>query len=186
MKPKDGYRESENRELLELLMDEYGDSIKRLAYSYTKNWDMAEDITQEVFITCYIKLDGFREESSYKTWLYRITINKCKDLLKTKWLQNIVQIDKFMSYFKSNLTVEEEVVKKNEEEELAALIFELPLKYREIIILYYYEQLKIREIHSLTGLNIETIKSRLRRGKKMLYDKLLEEEEEYEKRFKQS
>ncbi|THE09510.1 sigma-70 family RNA polymerase sigma factor [Bacillus timonensis] len=168
-------QESNKRELLKYLMDEYGDSVKRLAYSYVKNWDTSEDIAQDVFLICYSKLDDFRGDSSYKTWIYRITINKCKDVLKNKWFAK-TEFFGFISYFKSTFSVEEEVLKKSAEIELAESVYSLPLKYREVIILYYYEQLKIREIHDLTGLNSETIKSRLKRAKSLLQLKYREVE----------
>lgn len=67
---------------IELLINEYESDVKRYAYKIVKDWGIAEDITQEVFLTCYIRIDQFRGDSSLKTWLLKITTNKCIDELK--------------------------------------------------------------------------------------------------------
>jgi RNA polymerase sigma-70 factor (ECF subfamily) len=155
---------------IEILLNKYGKDIKKLAYMYVRDWGKAEDITQEVFIICYKKIHLFRGDSSYKTWLYKITVNKCKDELKRKDFWQFRLADKLKHHLpKSERTTEEQVITKSEDQELAEKVLSLPVKYREVIILFYYEGLKIKEIHELTGLNIETIKTRLSRAKKMLH-----------------
>lgn len=67
---------------------------------------------------------------------------------------------------------EDQVINKLEDMELSQKVLALPTKYREIIILFYYEQLKMKEIEALTHLNVDTIKTRLRRGKKILQKKM--------------
>jgi RNA polymerase sigma factor (sigma-70 family) len=71
------------------LMEEYGDMVIRLAFTYVKQKQLAEDISQEVFISCYKNLTTFQNKSSYKTWIYRITVNKCKDLLRSWSFKNL-------------------------------------------------------------------------------------------------
>jgi RNA polymerase sigma factor (sigma-70 family) len=77
-------------EIIERLMNEYGKSVVRLAFTFVKKEQLAEDIAQEVFIKCYQNLDAFRNESSYKTWVYRITVNLCKDRLRSWSFRNII------------------------------------------------------------------------------------------------
>ncbi|WP_317987114.1 sigma factor [Sutcliffiella rhizosphaerae] len=79
----DNVNEGEKNHLLEKVMLEFGDQHARLAYSYVKDKETAKYIVQNVFVKCYTKLNEFRHESSLKTWLYRITINECKDYLKS-------------------------------------------------------------------------------------------------------
>jgi RNA polymerase sigma-70 factor (ECF subfamily) len=156
-------------ELLERLIDQFGPDIKRLAYTYVKDWPTAEDITQEIFISCYKKIDDFRGESSYKTWLYKIAINKCKDFYRSKWYRFVTPFDNVIEKLKGgNLSIEEQVILKEEDYLLSQQVLSLPQKYREMIILYYYEELKISEIEELTGIKQETIKTRLRRAKQQL------------------
>lgn len=164
-----GRRTITTEELLEMLVDEYSARVKRLAYTYVKSWQAAEDITQEVFISCYKNLDSFRIESSYKTWLFKITVNKSKDYLKSKWYKSIVPFDFNWSLFSGmKASPEDEVIEKNDEYILSEKVLRLPAKYREVIILYYYEDLNIREISELSNINLDTVKTRLRRAKSLL------------------
>lgn len=154
------------------LIEEYATYINRLAYIYVKDWAIAEDITQDVFLKCFVKLDRFRGKSSYKTWLYKITVNKCKDYLKSKWYRNIFPTDYIKDVLLStNRTPEHQVVANDEKQALITFILSLPSKYREVIILYYYEQLKIKEIAEITGMKQETIRTRLKRAKHILQSK---------------
>ena len=89
-------------EQLEWLMEQYGDLVMRLAYTYVKEKQIAEDISQEVFISCYKHLQHFERRSTYKTWIYRITVNKCKDYLKSWSYRNIYYRDKLQSFFKGS------------------------------------------------------------------------------------
>lgn len=68
---------------LEKMMDQYGDRLTKLSYNYIKDWNLAEDIVQEVFITCFKEFEKIDCIVSFKAWIYRITINKCKDVLKS-------------------------------------------------------------------------------------------------------
>ncbi|WP_235848490.1 sigma-70 family RNA polymerase sigma factor [Litchfieldia alkalitelluris] len=156
-------------DILRSLIERYSNSITRLAFTYVKDWSLAEDITQEVYITCYKKLDDFRGDSSYKTWLFKITVNKCKDYLKSKWFRRILPVD-YMDFkgLVNNQTVIEENLIETEEIELAEKVMALPVKYREVIIFYFYEDLKLQEIADLTGTKLATIKSRLMRAKSSL------------------
>jgi DNA-directed RNA polymerase specialized sigma24 family protein len=102
---------------LSWLMDEYGDMVVRLAYTYVKQKQIAEDISQEVFISCYTNLDTFKNKSSYKTWLYRITVNKCKDYFRSWSYRNMSYQDFFRSIFPSGeKSVESNILDKEERE----------------------------------------------------------------------
>lgn len=156
-------------EILEQLINEFENKIKSFCYSYIRDWSTAEDLTQEVFITCFKKLDNFRGESSYKTWLAKIAVNKCRDLLKKKSLRIGIPLDPFTEILKGqDVSIEDELIMKEKVNFLWEQVFSLPEKYREIIILYYYKEFKIWEIEKITGLNQDTIKSRLRRAKHQL------------------
>lgn len=159
--------------LLNKLMDEYGNDLKRIAYLYVKDHAQCEDILQEVFISCYKQLDNFRGESSYKTWLIRITINKCKDYQRKWSFRNIVYkplIEPFVNG-KSG-SAESLVVQKENNSYLIDCITSLPPKYKEILILFYYQNMTMKEISEITKLNINTVKSRLAREKKLLKEKM--------------
>ncbi|WP_227939507.1 sigma-70 family RNA polymerase sigma factor [Alkalihalobacillus deserti] len=161
-----------NERRLEHLMDQYGEQLIRLAYTYVKDWGKAEDIVQDVFLTCYLKLDSFRHESSYKTWLYRITINRCKDNFKRWSFKNIFY---YASLSDKRHPVEESpesvFLNKINKEEIESLIFTLPIIYREMIILFYYEEMSLRQISQLLDVKSSTLKSRLSRARELLKKK---------------
>jgi RNA polymerase sigma-70 factor (ECF subfamily) len=155
-------------------MNCYGVDIKRIAFTYMKDWGKAEDITQEVFITCYEKLHTFQGNSAIRTWLYRITINKCKDALRKKNVLDYLSIQELAQLFSKNEPpVDEQLSLEDERLSLSKKIMLLPIKYREPLILFYYSDLKIEEISQMTGMNTQTVKTRLRRAKEKL-KKMLE------------
>ncbi len=158
------------------LIDAYGDMLKRLAFSYVKDINLTEDVIQDVFISCYNNLDSFNGESSYKTWLYRITINRSKDVRKTKFFRDVQPFNSLKKHIRTNeISAELLLIDKEKSNRVTELVLTLPAKYREIIYLYYYEDLKIQEIHKLTTISQDTIKTRLRRGRIMLKRKLEKE-----------
>ncbi|WP_260412623.1 sigma-70 family RNA polymerase sigma factor [Alkalihalobacillus sp. TS-13] len=156
-------------EVLEHMMDQYGEKLTRLAYTYVKDWGKAEDIVQESFVACYTKLDTFRGESSVKTWIYRITINRCHDYHRTWSFKNLHFTDKISRWMKGEAqTPEADLIAKDESETLAKQVLTLPLKYREVLLLYYFEELSIQEISMMLLTNESTIKTRLHRGRQLL------------------
>ncbi len=156
-------------EIIEHMMDQYGEKLTRLAYTYVKDWGRAEDIVQDVFVTCYTKMDSFRGESSVKTWIYRITINRCHDYHRTWSFRNLQFTDKISRWMKGDSkTPESDLLAKDEKEALANQVLSLPVKYREVLLLYYFEELSVQEISLMLFINESTIKTRLHRGRQML------------------
>lgn len=160
-------------ELLTWLMEEYGDMVLRLAFTYVKQRQLAEDISQEVFISCYHHLDRFQNRASYKTWIYRITVNKCKDMLRSWSYKNITYKDMLVSLLQSgSKSAEAQLVDREEQEAIFEQVLHLPIKFREVLILFYYEELSIQEIAEMLNLNTNTIKTRLHRGRQALQVKM--------------
>ncbi|KPH73594.1 sigma-70 family RNA polymerase sigma factor [Oceanobacillus caeni] len=167
----------EKEQIIDQLMDEYSDDILHLVYTYVKNQATAEDLTQEIFIKCYEKLHQFNEQATIKTWLYRIASNHCKDYLRSWYYRKIMLSNKILDYIPSkSKQVEEEVITNSEENRLTNAVMNLPLKYREVVFLHYYEEMSLREISKITTVNINTIKTRLNRAKELLKDKIVEED----------
>ncbi|HEX6922416.1 MAG TPA: sigma-70 family RNA polymerase sigma factor, partial [Bacillales bacterium] len=151
------------------LMNEYGRSVTQLAFTYVKDWALAEDVAQEVFVTCYRKIKTFKGRSSIKTWLYRVTVNRSKDLLrKAKASGRLVESIQHNYSQQSALSSEQEYLKLDEDRQLTDFVLSLPVKYREIIILFYYEGFAIKEISQLMKMNEKTVKTRLHRGRLLL------------------
>lgn len=158
-------------------MIEHGDELVRLAFSYLKDTESAKDIVQNSFIKCYENLDSFRHDAQIKTWLYRITINECKDYLKS-WNYKMVQVRSFISGTANSLSssVEKTVIDKYNSEEMKDTIFSLPKVYREVVYLYYYDSLKTVEIAAVLDIPVNTVKTRLRRAKQRLKPMIKEAE----------
>lgn len=159
----------EKEQLLEKVMFEYGNELVRLAFSYVKEAESAKDIVQNAFIKCYKNLDSFRYDAQLKTWLYRITINECKDYLKS-WNYKMVQVKSFVNETAKSIlpSTEKAVIDKYNNEEIKDTIFSLPKVYREVVYLYFYESLKTEEIAEVLDIPVNTVKTRLRRAKQRL------------------
>jgi len=157
------------------LMENYGDQILHLAYSYVRDKQIAEDLTQEIFIKCYEKLNTFKGNSLIKTWMYRIAINHCKDYLRSWYHRKVWLTDTFHQILgKNESTSESYIIRKFENKVLLEAVFSLPIKYRELIFLFYFHECSLKQISEITKTNINTVKTRLSRGKALIKEYLSE------------
>jgi len=157
---------------LQQIMHEHGDYLVRLSYVYVKNWAVAEDVVQDVFIKYYETAGSFEQRASIKTYLAKMTINKSCDYLRSvkgrlRILQGMWKINPA-----ADKSVEERTMKKLQENEVARAVLDLPLKYREVIVLYYYEEMTSNAIAIMLSLPEGTVKTRLKRGREQLKTKL--------------
>jgi len=83
-------RDIARSEWLTHLMNEYGDRLTKLAYTYVKDVGKAQEIVQDVFITCYEQYEKVRHIEKIKPWLYRVTINRAKDVLRSSWVKRVL------------------------------------------------------------------------------------------------
>ncbi|WP_087974235.1 sigma-70 family RNA polymerase sigma factor [Oceanobacillus rekensis] len=158
------------------LMDDYSDDVLHLVFTYVRNQTTAEDLTQEIFIKCYEKLDQFNHQSSIKTWVYRIAINHCKDYLRSWHYRKIIVSERISDYIPSkSKMIDEEFISKNIANSLTNAVMNLPVKYREVVFLHYYEELSLATISRITAVNINTIKTRLKRARELLKNQMKKE-----------
>ena len=157
------------------VMDEHARYLVRIAYLYVKNWATAEDLVQEVFVTYFQKSDQFRNEASLKTYLTKMTANRAKDYLRSWKHKKAVLFD---TIFVQTKSTEEDLLQKEQLALLEKKLFELPMKYREPLILYYYDEQSIFEIAEYLQLNENTVKTRLRRAKQQMKQFFNDEEME--------
>ncbi|XEC94907.1 RNA polymerase sigma factor [Paenibacillus tarimensis] len=154
--------ESEDKkEILSELMALYGKDVWNYAYSMTRKWDLADDITQEVFLKVYRSLFTFRNESSLKTWLFTITRNTVLDYRRSAYFRRITLVDYFSGGDAGQSSAEDEVMASMTTNHLWSLVMQLPVKNREVIILFAHHQLSMKEIASILGVSEGTVKSRL-------------------------
>lgn len=145
-----------DREIVEEAVHNYSDSLLRVAYTYTKNTSDAEDIVQEAYLSLLQREKRFLSPEHMKSWLIRVTINKCKNHLKSAWI--------------SKRTIMPEQIKNlsHEEHDLLDAVLSLEEKYRLPIHLFYYEGYSIAEIAEILKKKPATIGSLLDRGRKKL------------------
>jgi len=157
---------------IESLIREYGNDVLRTAYMYVKDIHTAEDIFQEVFIKVNQKLSTFEGNSSIKTWIIRITINTCKDYLKSAYNRRVVPM---MEYQEDSIVGESEY-NEVEIQDINHLIKEtvlsLPAKYREVVICVYFHEMTIAEAAQALNIAEGTAKSRLSRARQKLKELL--------------
>lgn len=142
---------------LEKIIYEYADTLFRCAYTYCGNRDDAEDIVQEVFIKYLKKQPKFKDKTHEKAWLLRVTVNLCKDFLKSFWRSN-----------RSELSEDIPDTTNFEEKEIWENVSKLSPKYRVVIELYYCEGYSIAEIAEIIGARKSTVGNRLARAKVLL------------------
>ncbi|MFT4416552.1 RNA polymerase sigma factor [Fredinandcohnia humi] len=155
--------------LFEDLFTRYKPDVMAMAHFYLKDLYVAEDITQEVFLSCYLNIEKFNWKSKFKTWIFVITRNKCLDYYRSKYSKNILMKEPFNEeIMDTSYNPETKLLEVERDQKFEHDFNKLPPKYKEVLYLYYFEGLKIRDIHNKTNISEDTIKTRLKRGKEKL------------------
>ena len=151
---------------IEELIDQYWDGILRLCLIYLGERHLAEDAFQETFLKAWQSLPDFRGDSSHKTWLTLIALNVCRSMLRRGWFRLLRRTQDMETLL--DLSAPEPAHDPDLTRELCAL----PGKYREVLLMHYYENLNTREMAELLRLPQGTISTRLRTAKKLLRTQL--------------
>ena len=163
------------------LFDSYRSRLFRLAYRITGNHEDAEDAVQETLYRVATKAHQFRGQSQFSTWLTRIAINQALSCLRQRKRDRSVSLDEYLAgdddrpQFElrdSRLTPDAALSAGESKALLERCITRLPKMYREIIKLYYFDELSIAEVRGTLSLTEPTVKSRLVRARRMLRDQL--------------
>lgn len=144
-------------------VEKYADTVFRICILHLKNKSDAEDIFQEVFLKFALNDKEFENANHEKAWIISVTINACKDLIKSFFRNRTISIDELIS------------VADEEKEDLSYVleaVLKLPVKYRDAIYLHYYEGYSALEIGEILGKNENTVYSILSRGRSMLKESL--------------
>lgn len=168
----------EKAQSLEYLMRRFGDKVLRIAYYYVRDKYQAEDIAQEVFCKVYENLEKFRNESSYYTWIYRITVNKCHDYLTSATFRRIFLLDNIKKLNRIK-KIERHPFEVIDNKDIFHKVMELPLKYRIVIVMYYFEELSTVEISKILKIKESTVRTRLCRAREKLKKLLSNSREDY-------
>ena len=141
------------------LYDTYAQDVYRLALSYLRCTQDAEDICHSVFLTL-VEKDITLMIGSEKAWLLKCTANACKDQLRSFWKRNREPLDENMVFTESY------------DRELWALVGSLPPKYRAAVHLYYYEGYSQEEIANILGITRTAVQTRMQRARAILEKEL--------------
>jgi RNA polymerase sigma-70 factor (ECF subfamily) len=134
------------------------------------NRELAEDVTQQVFLKIFNKIGGFRAEAELTTWIYRMTVNACID--EQRRTRRFFSIENFFGEFRAKKAPDEKVERREVANEVQKALGELKAKFRLPILLKYSEGLSYEEIAKVLDCSVGTVGSRLNRGHKMLAQKL--------------
>ena len=148
-------------EVFDQLYALYGNEVLRTAYYYIGEKQRAEDICQDVF-TKLFTYTGEIPPGKEKAWLIRVTINACRDYWRSSWAKRVILGPPTMELIPDERDILEE---RAEKEMLAKAILALPAQFKEIILLYYYENFTLQEIASMLNISEGTVASRLARGR---------------------
>jgi len=161
------------------LVERYATVIVNLAYRMVGDRTEAEDLAQETFVAAFKALPRFRADSKFSTWLYRIAANKCKDWLRAKrpW-QGVQDID-VDEVLDAGVAAEERTPERllsqqQVAEQLDRAIQRLPPLYREAFVLKHVEGLSYEEMQEIVGVNADTLKMRVYKGRLQLSRELVE------------
>ena len=169
---KDTYQSA--KMVVERLIEDYGQDVLKIAYLYVKDQQLAEDIFQEVFYKVMKNYHKFEHLSSEKTWLIRITINTCKDLLRTSWLRRVTTFGTLEEQNQTQYEQPFDMTQSESNNELYEMIMKLPQRYKEVILLFYYEDFSYDEMAKILNIPKGTVQSPLARGREKL-KKMMEE-----------
>lgn len=151
---------------LEEVVRLYGDRLYKIAFSVCKNAEDAEDIVQDTLVKYYRSGKRFESEEHIRAWLIRVCINLSRNVVISFWNRNRVPWETYMEGL---------VFEESGDRRLFDAVMKLPLKYRIVIHLFYYEGYSVSEIAELVKKQEGTVKSHLSRGRKLLKQQLREE-----------
>ena len=144
-------------------IEQYADTVRRICMVHLKNYTDTEDVLQTVFLKYVQSAIQFESDEHERAWLIRVTINACKDLLKSFFRSRTLSIDQL---------IEQAAELPPDNREVLEAVLSLPAKYRDVVYLHYYENYTAPQISRILGKNVNTVYTLLTRSKKKLKEKL--------------
>ncbi|MFD0961861.1 RNA polymerase sigma factor [Paenibacillus chungangensis] len=165
---------------LQALMKQYGNAVMRTAALLLKDGHLAQDVSQEVFLKAYERIGQYRGEGSLRAWLLQITVNQCRGRMRrASWKRLLFRsftderkpdeaVESGNGLSDSQAALEPGSPRQIRELSLRQEIGKLELAYREVVVLYYYDELSVKEIADVLQLSEPNVKSRLHRARQAL------------------
>lgn len=142
----------------------YSDMVYRIAFARTGTREDADEVYQDVFLRYVRKKPSFRDEEHRKAWFIRVTVNCCKSLWASAWRRHTEPLR------------DDHILETSEDIDLYKELLYLPSKYREVIHLFYYEDMSVEEISRALNRKNSTVRTQLTRARGMLRHILKEED----------
>lgn len=139
-------------------VERYADTVRRICLVHLKNYADTEDIFQTVFVKYLLHTASFASPEHEKAWIIRVTINACKDLLRSVFRRRTVPLDE----------AAELPAPPEEHRAVLQAVQGLPAAYRDVVYLHYYEGYTAPEIAQILGKNVNTVYTRLTRARGLL------------------
>ncbi len=143
----------------------YQDTVFRIALNYFRSVPDAEDMVQEVLIKLYTARQPFQNDEHVRYWLIRVTVNLCKNALRSPWRKRRVSLDELSAAIP---------FEEPEQSDLFLTVMSLPEKYRTVLYLFYYEDCTVKDIARLLDLKESAVTTRLSRARRALRSELME------------
>ncbi|MFK7695762.1 RNA polymerase sigma factor [Paenibacillus sp. HJGM_3] len=163
-----------DRSSLRDLMETYGSDVWNYIYCMTRKVDSADDLTQEVFIRVYEKMESFRGECSVRTWLFTIARRLVLNYKRSAFIRKVFLVD-WITRTESSPSAESEALSRIHAHTLWEYVLELPEPYREALMLDASYGLPVKEMAQLLGIPEGTVKSRIARARTRIASKLKED-----------
>ena len=161
------------QQTLQLKIDEYSAMLYKLAFLKLQNYQDAEDVVQETFYQYIKAAPVFESREHEKAWFMKVTLNGCRKIFRCAWYRHRDALP--VPEVSGDSNMEREFLVKERRQEVLEAVFSLPGKYREVLHLFYFEELSIKQIMEVTGRKESTVTSQLTRGRELLRKKIKEE-----------
>lgn len=167
-KDKQGDELSNRQKLLTELIEHYGEDVLKIAYLNMKSKDLAEDVFQETFIKVSQNLDDYKSIHNIKSWIIKITLNTCRDMMRTPWNKKIVLIDDLRKLDDDAECLERYNSRYNSSnlnDYIWSVLRSMPEIYRSVLILYSIDDYNIKEISEILNISEANTRTRLSRAR---------------------
>ena len=151
-------------------MERHADTVRRLCMVHLKNRADTEDIFQTVFLKYLLSTVDFENEEHERAWMIRVTLNACKDLVRSVFRRRVVSVGEALDQLAEPLPPENR--------EVLQAVLSLPQKYRDVVYLHYYEDYTAPQIARVLGKNVNTVYTLLNRSRQLLREALGGDEDE--------
>lgn len=159
-----------DKEKFGILMERYSEKLTRYGKKFLSSTDNIEDVVQDVFIKTYQNIQSFDTEQKFSPWIYRIAHNAYVNALKKNSTGPLYLFD--FDTLISHTVTEDPIAKEREQKEIKVLVekglSEIEPKYREILVLYYIEEMSYKEISDILHIPVGTVGVRIMRAKELL------------------